>query len=86
MPIYPAGEIAITITRPHVCWAGRGESVQEGLVTSGVNAIQSDVNKVRVSLGEVVCGREELDVWVGDFVCLAINEIPEVYEHISVAD
>ena len=78
--------MAIIVTCPHVWRAGRGEIVQEGLVISGVNTLQSDINKVPVSLGDVVCSREELDVWVGNFVCLAIDKIPEVYEHISIAD
>ena len=76
----------IIIARPYVWWTGRNEIIQEGLAGSSVVTPQSNFNKVTVSLCEVIRDWEELDVGVCNFVCLAIDEVTEVYEHVSVSD
>lgn len=85
VPTKPSGEAATGVLLD-IWWTGGVEGVQESLVLSRVDILQSNLDKVLVGLGEVVRGREELDVWVGDFVLLAIDEVTEVYEHVGVSD
>jgi len=82
----PVRETAIVVARPDVWWTRGSEGVQKRLVLGRVDALQSDLNKVVVGLGDVVCGWEELDAWVGDFVLLAIDVVTEVDEQVGVSE
>jgi len=56
VPIQPTGEIPTVVGRPYLWWPGRNEIIQEGLVTGGVDTLESNLNKVVMGLGKVVCG------------------------------
>jgi len=85
VPTEPSGDTATVVALPDVWWAGGSEVIQEGLTASRVDTIQSDLDKVLMSLSDF-CGREELDVWVGDFVLLSVDEVTEIDEHIGVSE
>jgi len=81
--IEPAGETAVALL--DVWWAGGSKAIQEGLASCRVDALQSDLDKVVVSLDHL-CGWKELDVWIGDLVCLAVDEVTEIDEHVGVSE
>lgn len=85
MLIDPTAETVAGVGLPDLRWAGGSKVIEEGLATGGVDTLQSDLDKVVVSLNQF-CGGEELDVWVGDFVLLAVHEVAKIDEHISVSD
>ena len=85
MFLKPTGE-PVAVALVDVWWTRGVEGVQESLILSRVDALQPDGDEVLVSFGDVVRGWKELDVWVGDFVLLSIDEITKVHEHVGVSD
>lgn len=83
VPIEPAGETTVALL--DIWRTGGGKVIQKGLATGRVDTLQSDLDKVVVSLDHF-CGREELDVWIGDLVCLAVDKVTEIDEHVGVSD
>jgi len=85
VPIEPAGETVAAIAVSDIRWTGGGEVVQEGLAAGGVDTLQSNFDKVVVSFDEFR-GREELDVWVGNFILLAVDKVTEIDERIGISE
>lgn len=81
--VEPGGETA-TVTLD-IWWARGSEVIQESLAAGRVNAFQPDLDKVIVGFNDFR-GWEELDVWVGNFVLLAIDKVTEIYERVGVSD
>jgi len=79
----PTGETAVALL--DIWRTGGSEVIQKGLATGRVDTLQSDLDKVVVSLNHF-CGWEELDVWIGDLVCLAVDKVTEINEHVGVPE
>lgn len=85
VPLEPARYTATCVALLDVWWTRGSEVIEERLAAGRIDTLQSDLDKIIVSLDDF-CGREELDVWVSDFILLAVDEVTEINEHIGIPD